>query len=186
MKAIIEKECARFVVTASEFEKAAELEAELTRFDLQLSGSRRLLPRERVKKLREEYSANPTSENLRALEEGLNDRALMAQGTRSLANLALRREIFGMYLKFVNGTVIPWARPIVERGLVLERARFQAVADEENEKHQILCGSPMCTSHVVTRARTPLTNVERIASSLKHTDAAILRQHLFRGLERFR
>jgi hypothetical protein len=176
----------RFIVTPAEFEKSAMLEAELNRLDLQLTEARPQTRRDRLVKSRAAYQANPSAANLLALDAAEHGKATMSQGVHALAHGALRLQVLARYQQFVSAEVIPWARPIVERGLALERRRFELVEAAENEKHVALCGHPMCQSHVITAARTPLTAVERINSSLKHTDAGILRQHLFRALENFR
>lgn len=109
------------------------------------------------------YNANPTSSafaacRIAAVEYGLAFRQLLPGNFADLVDHARGRVI--------RERIVPFVRPILERGLARAKEQLHSVIAEESARHKELTHESFTHSGIVEAARTPVQEIERLLSLL--------------------
>ena len=119
------------------------------------------------------YSSNPTPKNFAAFRQtGL----AVGQVERHVLPDSVLNVVENARNKFVEQTVTPFVRPILERGLSEAKQRLDEIVAEEQERHRDLTHSDLTHSGIVDCAKKPVAELERLLALIRQPRRAQQRE----------
>jgi hypothetical protein len=165
-------------ITAKELVEGKQIEAEFKRLLGQLHFLKHGRLTERVKESYEVYFHDPSEKNFDALLRIQQEVEFFKLSTRA------RSIVREMVVKVFEARVIPFVRPLINRGLDIATQSLVDIAAREKARHLEITGEPLRHSDIVEVARRPVCEFEQMLSFLE-TDNFLAAQKFFDFVRRY-
>jgi hypothetical protein len=159
-------------ITSDDLLEAADLEREVKRLAAHRSHFNAVLIKQRFNLAQTAYIESPSDENLEALRLVCIELSVVdGQGgwfgrAGSAANMVLKNVIAARF--------VPWARNIIQRGLIEARATLAETVSREEARHFEITGEELGgqLNPVIEKARRPLLELETVLLSTERASAS--------------